>query len=363
MRIAVIPGDGIGVDVTAEATKVLRAACDAFGHAVDIEMLPYGAEYYLSTGITLPANAHAMLRDEFDAILVGALGDPRIPDMRHAREILLATRMALDLYVNFRPVRLIDARLCPLKDRGPADVNFVVFRENTEGMYAGIGGRFKVGTEDEVAIQEEINTYKGVRRIIQYAFHYATAHGRTRVCMADKSNAMPAHDLWRRLYNELAGQFPGIEASHLYIDALAMQLVKNPGRFQVIVTGNMFGDIITDLGAQLQGGLGMAASGNLHPGRTSLFEPVHGSAPKYAGKNVANPIGAILSIALMLDELGCKRGAVAIEAAVNEAVITGNVTADVGGRLGTRETGDYIAALLRGRPDKRLLVSSRPQLG
>ena len=348
MRIAVIAGDGIGVDVTAEAVKVLRAVSDVFGQPLDLEMLPYGADYYLQTGISLPPNGYAMLRDDFDAIYIGALGDPRIPDMRHARDILLGTRFELDLYVNHRPVRLLHERLCPLKNRGPADVNFVVFRENTEGVYVNIGGRFKAGTEDEIAIQEEINTYKGVHRIIKHAFEYAKTHGLTKVLMADKSNAMThGHALWQRLFRELAAQYPAIEATHMFIDALSMQMVKNPAQFQVIVTNNMFGDIVTDLGAQLQGGLGMAASGNLHPGRTSMFEPVHGSAPKYAGKNVANPVGAILSAALMLEYLGWKDEAAAIEAAVEESVVTGNGTAEIGGTLGTRETGDYIARTIK----------------
>ncbi|HXH06244.1 MAG TPA: 3-isopropylmalate dehydrogenase [Vicinamibacterales bacterium] len=344
MRIAVIPGDGIGRDVTAEAVKVLRRVGEVFGRRFDLEELPYGADYYLQTGIALPPGGYAMLRDEFDAIFIGALGDPRIPDMRHAREILLGIRFELDLYVNYRPVKLLDERLCPLKNRGPADVDFVVLRENTEGLYVGVGGRFKAGTEDEVAIQEELNTYKGVSRIVRYAFEHARATGRRRVAMADKSNAMPhGHALWQRVFEEVGRAYPDIEASHYYIDALAMQMVRDPSQFDVIVTNNLFGDIITDLGAALQGGLGMAASGNLHPGRTSMFEPVHGSAPKHAGRNVANPIGAILSAALMLDWLGLKAEAAAVEAAVLDAVRTGNVTRDIGGALGTREAGDYIA--------------------
>lgn len=348
MRIAVIPGDGIGKDVTAEAVKALRAVGEVYGRGFDLELLPFGADYYLDTGISMPPNGYKMLRDEFNAIFIGALGDPRIPDMRHAREILLGTRFELDLYVNHRPVKLLDARLCPLKDRGPDDVNFVVFRENTEGLYVNIGGRFKAGTPDEVAVQEEINTFKGVQRIIRHAFEYAKAHGLSRVCMSDKSNALTfGHALWQRVFAEVAKDYPGLEPVHLYIDALAMQMVKNPGQFQVIVTNNMFGDIVTDLGAQLQGGLGMAASGNLHPGRTSMFEPVHGSAPKYAGKNVANPIGAILSAALMLEYLGCPNEAQAIEHAVRTAVQTMNVPAEIGGTLGTRETGDFIAGEIR----------------
>ncbi|MBI3400464.1 MAG: isocitrate/isopropylmalate dehydrogenase family protein [Acidobacteria bacterium] len=372
MRIAVIPGDGIGVDVTAEAVKVVRAVGDVFGRRFEIETLPWSADHYLQTGVTIPPNGYAMLRDEFDAVFIGALGDPRVPDNRHARDILLGTRFELDLYVNYRPVTLLDSRLCPLKDRTPSDVNFVVFRENTEGLYVNVGGRFKAGTDDEVAIQEEVNTYKGVHRIVKHAFEYAQirsatlrpAQGRPgfhrgaslpgerrrRVCMADKSNAMThGHALWQRVFKDLAPQYPEIDARHLYIDALALLMVQNPSQFDVIVTNNLFGDIITDLGAALQGGLGLAASGNLHPGKTSMFEPVHGSAPPLAGKNVANPMGAILSAALMLEYLGLATEATAVEAAVQQAVTTGQGTREIGGTLGTRETGDVIARALRSR--------------
>jgi 3-isopropylmalate dehydrogenase len=348
MRIAVIPGDGIGVETTAEAVKAIRAVGEVFGRQFDLEMLPWGAEHFLRTGVTIPADGYAMLRDQFDAIFIGALGDPRVPDNRHARDILLGTRFELDLFVNYRPVKLLDARLCPLKDRATADVNFVVFRENTEGLYVSIGGRFKAGTEDEISIQEELNTYKGVHRIIVHAFEFAKANGRRSVCMSDKSNAMAqGHALWQRVFKEVAPVYAGIEARHLYIDALALLLVQNPAQFDVIVTNNLFGDIITDLGAALQGGLGLAASGNLHPGKTSMFEPVHGSAPPLAGKNVANPMGAILSASLMLDYLGLKHEAAAMEAAVRDAVVAGQGTKEIAGSLGTSETGDYIAAHIR----------------
>jgi 3-isopropylmalate dehydrogenase len=350
MRIAVIPGDGIGKEVTAEAVRVLRASAEVAGRSIDLEILPWGADYYLETGITLPQNGYAMLRDDFDAILLGALGDPRIPDFRHARDILLGTRFELDLYVNYRPVRLLDDRLCPLKGRGRADVNFVVMRENTEGVYVGIGGRFKAGTTDEIAIQEEINTYKGVHRIIRHAFEFAKANGHTKVCMADKSNAMAqGHALWQRVFKEVAAGYPAIDATHLYIDALALLLVQNPGQFQVIVTNNLFGDIITDLGGALQGGLGMAASGNIHPGRTSLFEPVHGSAPPLAGRNIANPMGAILSAGLLLDTLGWRAEAGRIESAVEAAVSAGRTTIDIGGKMGTKEVGEWIAGRVQGK--------------
>ena len=336
------------MDVTAEATKVVRAACDVSGRRPELVTLPWSADHYLETGVTVPPDGYARLRDH-DAILVGALGDPRVPDNRHARDILLGTRLELDLYVNYRPVRLLDERLCPLKGRTKDDVDFVVCRENTEGLYVGIGGRFKAGTEDEVAIQEELNTYKGVSRIVRYAFEYAKASGRSRVCMADKSNAMQhGHALWQRVFQEVAATYPEIEPRHLYIDALVLLMVEDPSAFEVIVTNNLFGDIITDLGAALQGGLGLAASGNLHPGRTSMFEPVHGSAPPLAGKNVANPMGAILSAALMLEHLGLLEEATAIERAVRQAVVARQGTRDIGGALGTRETGDYIAAAIRG---------------
>ena len=347
MRIAIIPGDGIGKEVTAEAVKVLQAIGDTFGKKFELEHLPWSADHYLKTQQTMPANGYDLLR-QFDAVFIGALGDPRVPDNRHARDILLGTRFELDLYVNYRPVKLLDERLCPLKGRTPKDVNFVVFRENTEGVYVSIGGRFKAGTDDEVAIQEEINTYKGVHRIVRHAFEYAKANGLTKVCMADKSNAMPqGHALWQRVFKELIPQFPGITATHYYIDALAMYMVLDPGQFEVIVTNNLFGDIITDLGATFQGGLGMAASGNLHPGKTSMFEPVHGSAPKFAGKNIANPIGAIASMALLLETAGLTEEAAAIDAAVLKAVRENQVTSDIGGGLGTREAGDFIAAAIR----------------
>lgn len=348
MRIAVIPGDGIGKDVTAEAVKVLNTADSVFGLGLQLEHLPWSADYYLQSGVTIPPNGYDMLRDDFDAIFLGALGDPRVPDNRHARDILLGARFELDLYANFRPVKLLNDRLCPLKDRGRADVNFVVFRENTEGVYVSVGGRFKANTPDEVAIQEEINTFKGVNRIIRHAFEYANANGLTKVCMSDKSNAMQqGHALWQRVFKTVAAEYPGITASHMYIDALAMFLVKDPGQFEVIVTNNLFGDIVTDIGGALQGGLGMAASGNIHPGRTSLFEPVHGSAPPLAGKNVANPMGAILSSALMLETLGKVDAAKAIESAVEAAIDAGETTTDIGGSKGTTQVGDAIAARLQ----------------
>lgn len=343
-RIAVIPGDGIGIDVTAEAVKVMKALAAVRRIPLELVHFPHGAQHFLDTGISFPDSVLEDIRQHYDAVFLGALGDPRIPDMSNARDILFGLRFGLDLFINFRPVKLLDERLSPLKGRGPKDIDLVVFRENTEGHYVHMGGIFKKGTPDEIAINEDVNTRKGVERIIRAAFEYARDHGRTSVTMSDKSNALRfAHDLWQRTFVEVSREFPSIEPRHLYVDALAMQLVKNPAQFQVIVTCNLFGDIITDLGAALQGGLGMAASGNIHPGRVSMFEPVHGSAPKYAGKDTANPIGAILTAQMLLEQVGFAKEAKVIEEAVRAALESGRATKDVGGSLGTRATGDAIA--------------------
>jgi 3-isopropylmalate dehydrogenase len=348
LRIAVVPGDGIGVEVIAEAVKALGAAAGASGRTIATTPFEWGAEHYLKTGVTLPEGALATLQDGFDAILLGAMGDPRVPDNRHAADILLGMRFKLDLYVNYRPVRLFHERLCPLKGARPQDVDFVVFRENTEGLYVMMGGHFKKDTPDEVATEIDLNTRKGVERIVRHAFEHARARGRGKVVMADKANVLiHAHELWQRVFRAVAKEYPEIEARHLYVDNLALQMIREPGQFQVIVTSNMFGDIVTDLAAGLQGGLGMAASGNIHPGRLSLFEPVHGSSPLLAGKNVANPMGAILTAGLMLEHLGWVEEAGRIEQAVRQAVDAGETTSDIGGTMGTREVGEAIAQRLR----------------
>ena len=349
-RIAVIPGDGIGKEVIAQALAVMRAA----NAAAEFTTFDWGADRYLADKTTVPADGFSMLARDFDAILVGAFGDPRVPSNIHAREILLGMRSKMDLYANVRPVRLLDSGLCPLKGIEPKDVDFVVIRENTEGVYGDLGGVFKQGTADEVAIQEDVNTRKGVERIIRYAFEFCARNTkldgspRRRVLMCDKSNAMThAGGLWQRVFKEVDAEFSQIEKQHMYVDALAMQMVRDPRALDVIVTNNMFGDILTDLAAALQGGLGMAASGNIHPGKTSMFEPVHGSAPPLAGKNVANPFGAILTAAMMLAHLGMTANAGKIEAAVLEAVRQKKCTSDIGGALGTREAGEWVAAKCR----------------
>jgi 3-isopropylmalate dehydrogenase len=342
-RIAVIPGDGIGIDVTRESMRVLQRVNNVFSAGLEFVEFDWGAEKYLKEGISLPAGAFEMFRKDFDAILFGAVGDPRVPDQRHAAEILLALRFGLDLYANVRPVRLFHERLCPLKGVRVEDVNFAVIRENTEGAYVNSGGVFKKGTPDEVAHQVEIHTRKGVDRIVEYAFQYAERHGRTKVCMSDKSNVMGyAGDLWQRCFKEVASRHAGIQTSHLYIDALCLLMVRQPRDFEVIVTNNMFGDIVTDLAAALQGGLGMAASANINPGNVSLFEPVHGSSPPLAGKNIANPMGSILTAAMMLEYLGLNDAAQAVENAVVTCVNEGQTTRDVGGSLGTREVADAV---------------------
>jgi len=348
----VIPGDGIGKEVVAEAVKVITAS----GADVELAHFDWGADRYLVDGITVPPDGFTMLGRDSDAILAGAFGDPRVASNIHAKEILLGMRFKMDLYANVRPVRLLDACLCPLKGVEPRDVDFVVVRENTEGAYTDAGGVFKQGTPDEVAIQEDINTRKGVERVIRYAFEYCERHAkqegspRKHVLMCDKSNAMThAGGLWQRVFKEVGQEYPQITTQHMYVDALCLQLVRDPRQFDVIVTNNMFGDIITDLAAALQGGLGMAASGNIHPGKTSMFEPVHGSAPLIAGKNVANPLGAILTAAMMLAHLGLTRESSKIEDAVLEAVQRKRMTRDVGGALDTSEVGEWVAERVAGR--------------
>lgn len=343
-RIAVIPGDGIGVDVTREAVKIIEAIQKMSGLKIELKQFDWGADRYLRDGVSMPEGGLDSLRNEFDGILVGAFGDPRIPDMRHAADILLGIRFGLDLYANVRPVKLLNRKLTPLRDRTESDIQFVVFRENTEGAYVGMGGNFKRGTPDEIAIQEELTTYKGVKRIIVYAFEYARAHGLKKVCMSDKSNVMRyGHDLWQRVFKEVSSRYPDIQSTHLFIDALTLWMVRDPSQFEVIVTNNMFGDIVTDLGAALQGGLGVAASGNINPESTSMFEPVHGSAPPLAGKNLANPVGSILTAAMMLDHLGMRAEAKKIEDVVKTSIDQDMTTPDLGGKLGTREVGDFIA--------------------
>jgi 3-isopropylmalate dehydrogenase len=346
-RIAVIPGDGIGTEVIPAGVLVLERLAAEVGLTLDFEWFDYGAERYLRDGTTLPPETMERFRTEFDAIYLGALGDPRVPSNVHAKDILLGCRFQLDLYINLRPIQLLDSRYCPLKDKRPQDIDIVVFRENTEGLYTGIGGQFKRGTPDEVAIEAEMNTRKGVERIIRAAFEYAKLHGRPSVCMSDKANAMRhGHDLWQRTFKEVASEYPSTEAFHLYVDVLAMEMIRAPERFDVIVTNNLFGDIITDLGAQLQGGIGLAASGNIRPNEISLFEPVHGSAPDIAGQGIANPLAAILSAGMLLEHLGHPALNLRVRQAVSACLQEGTVTRELGGECTTTAVTDRIIQLL-----------------
>jgi 3-isopropylmalate dehydrogenase len=344
LHVAVIGGDGIGPEVVEASIPAIERAARAGGAVIEWERLPYGADHFLKTGETLPDQAFKHLREDVDAILVGALGDPRIPDQRHARDILLGLRFRLDLYINFRPCWLLHPDLCPLK--GDPTIDLVIFRENTEGLYLARGTTKHEGTPEEEQIAEEVNTAPKVRRIIRAAFEWAQAHGKTKVTMANKSNAVPAHHLWDRVFAQVGEEFPGMEREHFYIDALCMQMIKRPTQFQVIVTNNMFGDIISDLASQLVGGLGIAPSANLHPGQVGLFEPVHGSAPKYAGKGTANPMATVLTGGLMLEALGFKAAGEKLTQAVKSVLAAGVRPHDLGGKATTGEVGKAVEAAL-----------------
>jgi 3-isopropylmalate dehydrogenase len=346
-RIALIPGDGIGPEVLDAAIPAIAAAAEVSGGALAFESLPFGADHYLSTGETLPDEAFRHLRDETDAILLGGLGDPRVPGNEHARDILLGLRFRLDLYVNYRPLKLLHPDLCPLRGDEDRHIDLVIFRENTEGIYLGRGRGRNEGTPDEEQIAEEVHTAPRISRILEAAFDWAVQHGRTCITMSDKSNAVPAHRLWLRLFDEVGARFPTIQREHRYVDALAMELVREPERFQVIVANNLLGDILSDLGAELVGGMGMAPSANLHPGRPGLFEPVHGSAPALTGQGKANPMAAVLSGALLLDTLGLRDGARLLETAVSDALRKGVRTSDIGGTATTAAVGQWLHERVR----------------
>ncbi|MDP2958940.1 MAG: isocitrate/isopropylmalate dehydrogenase family protein [Longimicrobiales bacterium] len=342
-RIALVPGDGIGKEVVPQARRVLEAVAGAEG--LDFELVDWdlGADRYLRDGVTITDEEFRTLAEEYDAILLGALGDPRVPGSEHARDILLGLRFRLDLYVNFRPCVLLAPDLCPLK-RVKVPVRLEIFRENTEGAYTGLGGVFKKGTPHEVAIEEDVNTRMGVERIVRAAFDFARAKGRARVTLVDKANAMRhAGGLWRRVFAEVGDAYPEIERDAVYVDAMAMDLVRRPERYAVIVTSNLFGDIISDLAAELTGGLGLAPSANIHPGRHAMFEPVHGSAPDIAGTGKANPFGAVRCVALLLDHFGHAAAGERVERAVAAAIAEGRTTADLGGSFSTESVGQWLA--------------------
>ncbi len=343
--LAVLPGDGIGPEVSDEAIKVLEKLASESELDFNFQEFPQGADHYLDTGELLTDEIKADL-ENYDAIFLGAVGDPRVKPGVLEHGILLDLRFSFDQYINLRPIKLLDSSFTPLKDKRPEDIDFMVVRENTEGLYAGAGGFLKKGTEQEVAIQEMINTYHGVERVIDYAYRYASDSG-VKLTLCDKSNVLKySHDLWQRVFKEKGSEYPEVEQDHILVDAMTMKIVRNPEDFDVVVTCNMFGDIITDLGAELQGGMGLAVSGNINPDGLSMFEPVHGSAPDIAGEGKANPAAAILAAAMLVDVLGYSEESSRIEDAVGQALQLGMKTADMGGKLSTVEFGDYICSLI-----------------
>ena len=349
-KIAVVPGDGTGPEVVDEARKALDAASARFGFKLDLTDFDFGGERYLRTGEVLPESAVSDLSG-FDAIYLGAIGHPDVKPGILEKGILLKLRFELDQYINLRPVKLYPGVECPLKDKGPEHIDFVVIRENTEGLYAGAGGVLKKGTRDEVAIQESINTRKGVERCIRYAYEYCQKRNkRKELTLCGKTNVLTfAWDLWERTFNELASEYADIKTDYAHVDAITMWFVKNPEWFDVIVTDNMFGDIITDLGAMIQGGMGIAAGGNINPEGVSMFEPIGGSAPKYTGQNKINPLAAISAAGLMLDHLGEHDAAAAIESSVME-ITAKHLKSLAAGKMGmtTTEAGDKVASLVAG---------------
>ena len=345
-RIALIPGDGIGPEVVRAADGVMRAAAEKHGLDLTLDDWDLGADRYLRDGTTLTPEDRDRLVGDYDAALLGALGDPRVPDNVHAHDILLGLRFFADLYINYRPCKLLVPALSPLRRPDPS-TDVVFFRENTEGLYAGLGGSFKTGTTDEVAIEESLNTYKGVERIVRAAFEHASATGRTSVTLVDKANVLAYEGgLWRRVFAEVGGEFPAIDRDAMYVDAMAMDLVRRPQRYEVVVTSNLFGDILSDLAAQVTGGLGLAPSGNINPGSWALFEPVHGSAPDIAGKGVANPVAAVACVSLVFEHLGMDEAAADVDDCIRASFEADVTTPDLGGAATTGEVGGWMAARL-----------------
>ncbi len=345
--IASIAGDGIGPEVTREALRVLEAASQVYGFRYNLTEYPFGSEHYLATKEIFPDAAFEEVKG-MNAIFLGAIGDPRLPVGLIEYGIIAKCRFELDLYANLRPIQLFDERFCPLKDKGPEDVDMVIVRENTEDAYTGMHGFAHKGHANEVATQTMVYTREGTERVIRLAFEIARERNkRKQVTLIDKANAVRAQDLWTRTFAEVAEEYPDIKTEHAYIDAACMWMVKNPEWFDVAVTPNLFGDIITDLGAMVQGGMGIAASGNIHPGQVSLFEPIHGSAPKHAGKNVASPVAAILAAGMLLDYVGEKEAGRAVEQAVRELLVSGRIEGVGTGVHPTSEVGDMVVGELR----------------
>lgn len=370
-KLGLLPGDGIGPEIIAEGKKVIEAAAEKEGFKVKWKEFPYGADHYLETGELLPEEALKEM-EELEAIYLGALGDPRIEPGVLEKGILLALRFYFDEYVNLRPVKLLEGIKTPLANKGPKDIDFTVVRENTEDFYVGIGSRVKPGKnkqvlevkrtlynvkfgldidvdKDEIAYQIGVLSKKGSERVIRYAFELAKKKNKTRVTAVDKANVLTnVYGLWRQVFEEVRKDYPGIETEYNFVDAITMWFVKQPEWYQVVVAPNMFGDIITDLGAMIQGGLGLAPGGNINPDGVSMFEPIHGSAPKYKGMNRANPVATIWAGALMLEEIGETKAAADIVHAIEEVIKEGKtLTKDLGGTATTSEMGDAIAAKIK----------------
>ncbi len=347
--VAVIPGDGTGPEVAAESLKAMDAASAVYGFSLKYHEYDLGGERYLRTGETLPDSVVNELL-QTDGIFLGAIGHPDVKPGVLEKGILLKLRFALDQYINLRPVKLYEGVYTPIKNKTPDDIDFVVIRENSEGLYAGAGGIFKQGTPDEVALQESINTRKGVERCIRFAFEYCRSRGRAKkLTLCGKTNVLTyAFDLWERTFYDVAADYPDIETDYAHVDAICMWMVKNPEWFDVVVTDNMFGDIITDLGAMIQGGMGIAAGANLNPGGVSMFEPIGGSAPRYAGRQLINPVAAILAAQLLLEELGEGQAAHSVENAVKK-VLRNDIRDVSAGRMGcsTAEVGDLVAEYIK----------------
>jgi len=344
-KLAVIGGDGIGPEVTDAALKVLDACEERFGFKTERERIGWSSARYLETGERVTPEMIDRLR-AFDAIFLGALGDPRVPRGLMERDVLIGLRRRLDLYVNLRPIVLYDERLCPLKDKSVREVRFFVMRENTEDVYAQEGVREGTGAAETARVEMKF-TRPGVERIVRYAFERARELPRRHVTLVDKANAIPVQEIWREVFEEIGKGFPDVARDAMYVDAAAMWMVLKPEQFDVVVTTNLFGDILTDLGAALIGGLGAAASGNIHPGKVSMFEPIHGSAPKYAGKGVASPVGAIGAVALMLDFLGETEGRSAINESLISGFRTGRIRGVDAGSGGTMEVAEVVASGVR----------------
>ncbi|HEY3374571.1 MAG TPA: 3-isopropylmalate dehydrogenase [Candidatus Aquicultor sp.] len=348
-KIGVIPGDGTGPEVVREALKVLEAVSEVEGFKYELTHYDFGGDRYLRTGDILPDSAINEFRQQ-DALLLGAIGHPDVKPGILEKGILLKARFALDQYINLRPVKLFPGVYTPIKDKGPEDIDFVVVRENTEGLYAGAGGFLKKGTADEVATQESINTRKGVERCIRYAFEYTRKRNKeNKLTLCGKTNVLTyAFDLWERAFNEVGQEYKDIKTDYAHVDAICMWFVKNPEWFDVIVTDNIFGDIITDLGAMIQGGMGIAAGGNINPEGVSMFEPIGGSAPKYTGMNIINPLAAIGAVQLLLETLGEKEAGRKIENAI-VTVTSSKIQSLAAGKMGygTSEVGDMVAELVK----------------